>query len=421
MAVTISNACIGCGVCIDTCPSAALELINDKAVVEELKCTECRICIDICPVSAITLPKIDSNKDQVTLDTIKSDQQNITNRNDSIVEGLTPDYQGVWIFIEQYNGKVATVCLELLGIGRKLADILGVELAGVLIGDDINHLSKTIYRYGADKVYTVNHRELKYYRTETYRKAFVKLVNQYKPEIVLFGATTTGRDLAGAIATDLLTGLTADCTELDIDTTKRLLLASRPAFGGNIMATILCEKKRPQMASVRPKVMPLPTPIDKDGILVEENIVIEEEDLLTKVIEYVKGTEEAIKLDEAEIIVAGGKGMNDMEGFQLIRKLAEVLGGSVGASRAAVEAGWISHKYQIGQTGVTVAPKIYFAIGISGAIQHTVGMTGAEVVVAINSNPNAPILKEATYGIVGNAHEIVPKLIQGFKEALQHN
>ncbi len=326
-------------------------------------------------------------------------------------------YRGVWVFIEQHEGQIAGVSLELLGAGRKLADKLGTELCGVLLGHNIRELPKTCFAYGADKVYLIDDPILEHYRSETYMHGVVHLCEKYKPEIFLYGATTTGKDLASAVATDLQTGLTADTTILDVDVEQRLLEASRPAFGGNIMATILCKNHRPQMASVRPKVMKALEPdFSRSGVVIEEKIDLKEENLRTKVLKIVKDAEKAVNLEEAHIIVAGGKGLQDQRGFQLVHRLAEVLGGSVGASRDAVEAGWIGHEHQVGQTGVTVTPKVYFAIGISGAVQHIVGMQNSELIIAINKDPNAPIFTVATYGIVGDAFEIVPLLIDEFSK-----
>jgi len=329
------------------------------------------------------------------------------------------DYQGVWVFIEEKDGEIPSVSLELLGAGRKLADKRGVELAGILIGENIKPLAQTVFEYGADTVYVYDQPIFKHYRTESFMKALLDCSNKHKPEIILFGATSTGKDLASAVATDLPTGLTADTTELDVEEETGLLLASRPAFGGNIMATILCKKYRPQMATVRAKVMKaLPPQPGRSGKIIEESISLQEEDIRTKVLEIVKETTKKVRIDEADIIVAGGKGLGSPEGFQLVHELANTLGGAVGASRDVVEAGWIEHPHQVGQTGVTVTPKIYIAIGISGAIQHIVGMKNSGLIIAINKDSEAPIFDACHYGIVGDAFEIVPILIKQFKKAL---
>ncbi|KZE64115.1 electron transfer flavoprotein subunit alpha [Fictibacillus phosphorivorans] len=328
------------------------------------------------------------------------------------------DYSGIWVFIEVKDGEVVPVSLELLGAGKELADKRGTELAGVLIGENVKHLADTVFEYGADTVYVYDDAIFKNYRTESYMKALLECCEKYKPEVILYGATSTGKDLASAVATDLPTGLTADSTILDIEEDTGLLLASRPAFGGNIMATILCKKYRPQMATVRPKVMKALTPIlGRTGRLVEEKTSLKEDDIRTKVLEIVQHTTKKVRIDEADIIVAGGKGLGSEKGFQLVHELAETVGGAVGASRDVVEAGWVEHHHQVGQTGVTVTPKIYFAIGISGAIQHIVGMQNSSLIIAINNDPEAAIFQSSHYGIVGDAFEIVPLLIQQFKQA----
>ncbi|MED1863989.1 electron transfer flavoprotein subunit alpha/FixB family protein [Fictibacillus nanhaiensis] len=328
------------------------------------------------------------------------------------------DYSGIWVFIEVKDGEVVPVSLELLGAGKELADKRGTELAGVLIGENVTHLADTLYEYGADTVYVYDDTIFKNYRTESYMKALLECCQKYKPEVILYGATSTGKDLASAVATDLPTGLTADSTILDIEEDTGLLLASRPAFGGNIMATILCKKYRPQMATVRPKVMKALTPeLGRTGQLIEETASIKEEDIRTKVLEIVQFTTQKVRIDEADIVVAGGKGLGSEKGFQIVHDLAKALGAAVGASRDVVEAGWVEHHHQVGQTGLTVTPKIYFAIGISGAIQHIVGMQNSGLIIAINNDPEAPIFQSSHYGIVGDAFEIVPLLIQQFKQA----
>lgn len=327
------------------------------------------------------------------------------------------EYRGVWVFIEQNNGKIEGVSLELLGAGRKLADKLQVPLAGFLLGYEVKPLTNQVIAYGADEVYLVDHPVLKRYRTESYMKGVMKLVETYKPEIILYGATPNGKDLASAVATDLATGLTADTTMLDVDLDHRLLEASRPAFGGNIMATILCKKHRPQMATVRPKVMKALDPdAGRIGKIIEENIELKEEDMRTKVLQIVNDVTKKANLADAHVIVCGGKGMGDVQNFEILYELADCIGATVGGTRDVVEAGWLPHELQIGQTGETVTPKIYFAIALSGAIQHVVGMKNSDLIIAINKDPNAPIFDVATYGIVGDAMEIVPKLIEQFKQ-----
>jgi len=335
------------------------------------------------------------------------------------VADIDKEYSGVWVFVEQLEGKLATVTLELVGEAKKLATSLNVQVSTVLLGDKVETIIPTLFEHGADTVYIIDDPVFHFYRAETYKSAFCYLVEKYKPEILLMGATTTGRDLAGAVATTLKTGLTADCTALDIDLEKKILLASRPAFGGNIMATIVCKDHRPQMATVHPKVMKMPIPErNRTGLVVRETFAIAEESLKTIVLKIVKDEAENVKLEDAKIIVSGGRGIQNEQVFKLLNELASVLGGVVSGSRGAVEKGLIGHKHQIGQTGLTVSPKLYFAIGISGAVQHTVGIQGSETIIAINTDPECPMMKIATYGIVGDALTILPKLIEVFKKSL---
>lgn len=329
------------------------------------------------------------------------------------------EYKGTWVFIEVKDGDIVPVSLELLGAGRQLADKRNAQLGGILIGDNVTKLATKAFEYGADVLYVYDAPIYRHYRTETYMRAVLACVEKHKPEILLYGATSTGKDLASAVATDLPTGLTADTTQLDVEADTGLLLASRPAFGGNIMATILCKKYRPQMATVRAKVMKsLPRQSGRTGAIVAESIPLKEADIRTKVLDIVRATTQRARIDEADIIVAGGKGLGSAAGFQLVHELADVLGAAVGASRDVVEAGWIGHHHQVGQTGVTVTPKIYFAIGISGAIQHIVGMQNSGLIIAINKDPNAAIFNSCHYGIVGDAFAIVPLLIEAFKASL---
>jgi electron transfer flavoprotein alpha subunit len=334
--------------------------------------------------------------------------------------GVPDRHHGIWVFIEQREGHIMPVSFELLGEGRRLAEKLGVELSGVLLGDRVAGLAHRVYEYGANRVYLVDDPVLRHYRTETYAPVFVRLVERYRPEIILLGATITGRDLAGAVAADLGTGLTADCTALDIDPGQRLLLSTRPALGGNIMATIITREHRPQMATVRSKVLPMPTPeTDRGGELVALPVELMEEQMITKVLDIVREQSDQVPLSEAEIIVAGGRGLKNKAGFrEICYGLAGAVGARVGGSRAAVEAGWIEPRFQVGQTGVTVAPKIYFALGISGAIQHLVGIRNADIVIAVNTDPAAQIFSACTYGIVGDVFKIAPLLKDSLQEML---
>ncbi len=326
-------------------------------------------------------------------------------------------YKGVWVFIEQIAGEIAPVSWELLGKGRELADdLMSTELTGVLLGHNVRNRVGEVFHYGADKVYLIDDPVLEHYRTPPYAHGLVMLAQKYKPEIILLGATSLGRDLAGAVATSLGTGLTADCTVLEIDPATRLLKQTRPAWGGNIMATILCKKHRPQMASVRPRVMAMPTPDPaKSGKIIEELLGLKEDTVPQKFVQFIREPGQAVYLDKADIIVAVGRGIGSKENFRHIEALAGLLGGTIGASRAAVEAGWLGYEHQIGQTGQTVRPRLYIALGISGAIQHLVGMQTSDYIVALNKDPQAPIFRVADYGIVGDVNEIVPLLIEELK------
>ncbi|MEL7565042.1 MAG: electron transfer flavoprotein subunit alpha/FixB family protein [Dehalobacterium sp.] len=325
-------------------------------------------------------------------------------------------YQGVWVFIEQVNGEIAPVSWELLGKGRELADDLNVPLSGVLLGYEIRAQAGEIISYGADKIYLMDDPVLEHYRTPPYAHGLVQLAKQYKPEIILLGATSLGRDLAGTVATKLGTGLTADCTVLEIDKETRLLKQTRPAWGGNIMATILCKKHRPQMASVRPRVMSTPTlNPNHRGEIIEVSLGLTEKDVPQEFIGFAPEPGTALYLDKADVIVAFGKGIGSQENFERVKTLSKLIGGSLGASRAAVEAGWLGYEHQVGQTGQTVRPRLYMAFGISGAIQHLVGMQNSDYIVAVNKDPEAPIFRVADYGIVGDLNEVLPLFIKELK------
>jgi electron transfer flavoprotein alpha subunit len=389
------EACTGCEACVEECPYGALEMKGDVVAVNE-KCTFCGACIDVCPVEALVLEKEERE-----------------------VEGLDiKQYKDVWVFIEHNRGKIANVSLELLGEGRKLADALGCKLSGMLLGEGVEECAQEAIKYGADNVYLTESPILREYTTDAYTAGAVNLIEQYKPEIVIFGASTQGRDFAGTVATTLYTGLTADCTGLDIDPETKLLRQTRPAFGGNIMATILCQKHRPQMATVRPKVFAMPEKDDsRTGEIIREQVPIGEDEVRTKILDFLQ-VAETVNLVDAEVIVSGGRGMGGPDNFKIIRELANVLGAAVGASRAAVDAGWMPYEHQVGQTGRTVRPKIYIACGISGAIQHQAGMKTSDIIVAINKDPEAPIFKIATYGIVADLFQAVPMLTKAFKDRL---
>lgn len=332
-------------------------------------------------------------------------------------------YKGVWVYIELERGHVHPVSWELLGKARELAEPLGVSVSGILLGGPDESVQRAIaeaHAFGADTVYVMEDPVLTDYRTQSYSAGMVKLVNEYKPEILLIGATTLGRDLASAIATDLATGLTADCTALAIDMTTRSMAATRPTFGGTLLCTIHTLKARPQMATVRPRVMPMPTPDrSRTGAVVTATLDVPEEDIVTKVLSFIPDRDqETAQLAFADFIVAGGRGLGKIENFKLVEDLAAVLGAEVGCTRPVVQAGWKGIDHQVGQTGKTIRPKLYIAAGISGAIQHRVGVEGADCIIAINSDPNAPIFDFAHLGIVGDAAKILPVLTEAFRRRL---
>ncbi len=331
-----------------------------------------------------------------------------------------------WVFIEQEEGHVHPVSWELLGVANKLASEVREEaeaagdevvVEGVLLGEDVAPIAQEAIYHGANRVYLMDSPVFKYYRTRPYAKSIADLVGKHEPEVFLIGATTLGRDLAGAIATSAHTGLTADCTQLEMGEVKgakhKLLLATRPAFGGNIMATIVCRKHRPQMASVRPRVFPMPErDPNAQGEIVREPVPVTEADAMATILEIIRNEGENVNLEYADIIVSGGRGLGTPEGFELIKELADELGGVVGASRPCVDAGWIGYEHQVGQSGKTVRPKLYIAAGISGALQHKVGMQGSDFIIAINNDPNAPIFEVADVGIIGDLYEVIPEMLK---------
>jgi electron transfer flavoprotein alpha subunit len=331
-------------------------------------------------------------------------------------------YKHVWVFIEQERGQVHPVSWELMGAGRKLADKLKVDLAAVVIGpagEATQVAAAESFSYGADLVYMVADDLLADYRNESYTKALTDVVNTYKPEILLLGATTLGRDLAGSVATTLLTGLTADCTELDVDADGSLA-ATRPTFGGSLLCTIYTLNYRPQMATVRPRVMPMPERVARPvGRIVSHPLGLVEDDIVTKVLSFLPDRDSAkSNLAYADVVVAGGLGLGSPENFQLVRQLATVIGAEYGCSRPLVQKGWVTSDRQIGQTGKTIRPKLYIAAGISGAIQHRVGVEGADLIVAINTDRNAPIFEFAHMGIVADAIRLLPALTAAFRARL---
>ncbi|MTI70463.1 MAG: electron transfer flavoprotein subunit alpha/FixB family protein [Firmicutes bacterium] len=323
------------------------------------------------------------------------------------------EYKGVWVLTEQREGELLNVSVELIGEGRKIADKLGVDLTCVLLGNDIDNLALDLVKYGADRVLYAEDKLLEVYTTEGYTSVICDFVNERKPEILMIGATTIGRDLGPRISARLKTGLTADCTKLEIDDEDKKLLQTRPAFGGNLLATIICPDHRPQMCTVRPGVMEKAHYDEgRNGEIEKIEVDIKEKDIKAKVEKRVKHEKAKVSLEDSEIIVSGGRGLGKKEGFDLIEKLANKLGGVVGSSRPLVDSGWIDHAHQVGQTGTTVRPKLYIACGISGAIQHLAGMQNSDCIVAINKDPEAAIFKVADYGIVGDLYEVIPQLIE---------
>ncbi len=325
------------------------------------------------------------------------------------------DYKGVWVFAEQREGELQKVSLELLGEGRRQADKLGVKLTALLLGDNVAHLADELAKHGADEVLVAEDKNLAHYTTDAYTKVICDLATERKPGILFVGATFIGRDLGPRVAARLNTGLTADCTSIDVEVENGDLLATRPAFGGNLMATIACPNHRPQMATVRPGVF---EKVNTDGAnckIEKVTVSLSDSDVRTKVLETIKTAKDIVDISEAKIIVAGGRGVGSKENFDLVKELAEALGGVVAGSRAAVEKGWIENAYQVGQTGKTVKPTIYIACGISGAIQHVAGMQDSEVIIAINKDETAPIMQVADYGIVGDIKKVLPELIAQVK------
>ena len=413
----IDEKCKGCKLCIKACPFEGIDMDGKLAVLNE-KCTNCKQCIPACPFEAIL------------------DEETVTEKADLSA------YKDVWVYAEQRAGTIMNVALELIGEGRRLAREIGpdTKVWAVLIGDKVESIAQECFEFGADGVYVIEDALLKRYTTDGYTKVFTDLIAEKMPEIVLFGATHIGRDLAPRVAARLNTGLTADCTRLDIKVSSYIayaekyttqdisdldpesddkgLMQTRPAFGGNLMATIMTPNTRPQMATVRPGVMTRREKAEgAKGELVRVSPEIKASDIRIDVKDVVKSAKEIVSLTDAEIICSGGRGLGGPEGFKLIKEFADTVGGVVGSSRAAVDAGWIDHAHQVGQTGTTVKPKIYFACGISGAIQHLAGMQTSDMIVAINKDPDAPIFEVADFGIVGDLYKIIPEIVAEWDKA----
>ncbi len=383
------DKCIGCGNCVPLCPFGLLEITGEKVQVSD-GCNLCGACQEACDYEAIV---------------IEADIQ---------VSAPDDSHRGVWVFAEQRHSQLKNVVYELLAEGRRLADTLETELCAVCLGHNVNEVEQLI-ACGADKVYLVDNPAVAHFQEDLYARKLVKLIQEYKPEIVLAGATAQGRAFVPQAAARLETGLTADCTGLDIDPETRLLQQTRPTFGGNIMATIITPASRPVMATVRPRVFKKETPdASKNGEIIRASVGALAP--LGKLLEFIADSDELVNLDDAEVIVSGGRGLGGPENFAILRELGEQLGAAIGCSRAVIDEGWLPYAHQVGQTGKTVCPKVYIACGISGAVQHLAGMQTSDIIVAINDDPGAPIFGVATYGIVGDLFKVVPALIEQLKQ-----
>ncbi len=390
----IEEKCTGCRLCVRECPFDAISMVAKIAVIDLDKCTLCGACVDVCKFDAIEMEERATAKPEVSKE----------------------NYSGVMVFAEQRRGDLSSVSFELLGAGRRLADDLRGKLTAVLLGHNFRGEAQDLIYQGADRVIVVDHEKLKDFHDDSYAEVLARIILEEKPEVVLAGATSIGRSFIPRVAAKVQTGLTADCTGLDIDSDNNLL-QTRPAFGGNIMATIICPNHRPQMSTVRHKVMkPAARDESRSGEIIKKEIDFSTVEIKTDLVEFVEEVEDTVNIVEADIIISGGRGLGGPEHFDLIRKLAKILGGAVGASRSVVDAGWIPYSHQVGQTGKTVCPKLYIACGISGAIQHLAGMQSSDVIIAINKDPDAPIFNVATYGIVGDLHEVVPALIKNLEK-----
>lgn len=389
----IIDKCVGCGLCVTACPYDAIQMINEKAIIDIEKCTLCSACIEACKFGAIVIYKRSFKGQDVT------------------------SYSGICLYAEHRNGKLASVVLEIIGVAMKLKGDLNAKISAILLGNGMNPLAEELVLYGVDEVWMIDSPEIGEFDEDVQAEIVAEILMEKKPEIFLGGGTIIGRSILPRVAAKLLTGLTADCTELTIDSKNKLLRQTRPAFGGNIMATILCENHRPQMATVRHKVMDEAKKVKSGhiGKIVKFNHIKIPKTKI-EVLGFVKEKDITVNLVDADFIVSGGRGLQDPKNFVLIEELAGTINGAVGASRAAVDAGWIPYSHQIGLTGKTVKPIVYVACGISGAIQHLAGMKSSDIIVAINNDSNASIFDFSQYGIIGDLFEVVPELIKQLKE-----
>ncbi len=404
VAEIISPKCIGCQLCVGECPTNAIEMVDGVARINPEKCVGCGKCVDVCPSSAVLFEKPRKKAAPAAAPAAGESK------------GTIADYKGVAVFIEVRDGVAADVSWELMGKGRELAEKLKTQVIGFLLGSKVDGIAKEAISYGCDVVYTMDSPIFQMYFSKMYGNALAQLCNEVKPEIFLIGATPLGRDLSSVIATQLKTGLTADCTGLDIAPDERLLMMTRPTFGGNIMATILCRNHRPQMSTVRPKVMRMPKkdparrgeikPMKYNGIA----------EIVPKILATIPtASAGSADITKSPVLVVIGKGACDSKYFPMLEEFAALMGGTIACSRPLVEAGLLPYMRQVGQTGKTVAPKLYIGVGVSGAVQHQVGMQGSERVIAINSDRLAPMVQIADYSIIGDYTKIVPELMKGLK------
>jgi electron transfer flavoprotein alpha subunit len=384
--------CTTCGICVDICPVSAIDISEGVISIDRGSCTLCGVCVSVCPVNAISIKRKAKTED-------------------------TSGYENVWVFTEVASGTLKPVVLELLGKGRELANKLDQKLCAVIIGSGADKFIDELGAYGAELIYMVDDPIYENYSTDAYTSAISQLITEFKPNIFLYGATHVGRDLAPSVASNLGLGLTADCTDLSIEEEDNLLLQTRPAFGGNVMADIICPNTRPQMATVRPNVMEPLTPDEKrEYEVIERKISIPSRSVRTKILETISGREEhEVGVEEGDCVISGGRGMGSADKFEVLDELAGLLSGVVGCSRPIVELGWIPKSRQVGQSGKTVSPRLYIACGISGAIQHQVGIRNSDIIIAINKDPKAPIFDIADFGVVGDLHQIIPRLIEKLK------